>query len=260
MLEDISIERWGVGEPVVLVHGAMMGGEACWRKQRPLSERWLLVVLSRRGYVPNPPAPLSDYELDASDVAATLGDGAHLVGHSYGGLVAMLAAARRPDAVRSLCLLEPASQAFLRGDPEVEAGIQRHETRRQTKRDPREFLIDFMESVDAAAYVPDPLPAEMEQHARLLMTERAPYEAQIPDEILSAAHFPKLVVSGGHSDTQERVCDITAIAVGAMRCVVSGAAHLIPRAPRCNTVLERFWRNGDCESDTSAERGRPFEP
>ena len=37
------------------------------------------------------------------------GDGAHLVGHSYGGLAVLFAAARRPEATLSLTLLEPAT-------------------------------------------------------------------------------------------------------------------------------------------------------
>jgi len=49
----------------------------------------------------------SDYEVDARDVVDLLAAGAHLVGHSYGAVVAMLAAATRPDLARSLALIEP---------------------------------------------------------------------------------------------------------------------------------------------------------
>src|SRR5688572_28007906 len=123
----ILVDRFGTGPRVVLVHGAMTSGAATWKRQGPLGERWALVVPSRRGFVPNPPAEESDYDVDAQDVAGLLEDGAHLVGHSFGGLVALLAAALRPEAVRSLCLLEPATQALMRGDPVVEAGIAEHE-------------------------------------------------------------------------------------------------------------------------------------
>lgn len=46
--------------------------------------------------------------LDGALVAELLGDGAHLVGHSFGGCVALAAAAQRPDATLSLTLIEPA--------------------------------------------------------------------------------------------------------------------------------------------------------
>jgi pimeloyl-ACP methyl ester carboxylesterase len=49
-----------------------------------------------------------------------LGDGAHLVGHSYGALGALFAAALRPDAVRSLTLVEPPVYGLARGYPAAE--------------------------------------------------------------------------------------------------------------------------------------------
>lgn len=168
-----------------------------------------------------------------------LGDGAHLVGHSDGGLVALRAAALRPAAVRSLCLFEPATQALVRGDADIEAGIADHEHRRRSINDPRDFLVDFMSALEAGGVVvPDPLPAEMHQHAQLLLRERVPYEAEIPVETLASLSCPKLVVSGDHDRSQENVCDVTAHAIGAERSHLTGAGHLIPesawmqRAPR----------------------------
>ena len=44
--------------------------------------RWRLEVLNRRGYGKSPPPEVrSDFEEDARDIAALLGDDAHLVGH-----------------------------------------------------------------------------------------------------------------------------------------------------------------------------------
>jgi pimeloyl-ACP methyl ester carboxylesterase len=238
----IFVECWGDGARVVLVHGAMTTGAATWKRQRSLGERWKLVVPSRRGFVPNPPADESDYDVDAEDIAALLDDGAHLVGHSFGGLVALLAAARRPSAVHSLCLFEPATQALMRGDPEIEAGIAEHERRRLRFTDPREFLVDFMGALGAPdATVPDPLPDDMHQHAQLLLRERVPYEAQIPVATVASMPWPKLVVSGDHDRSQERVCDATARAIGAERARLGGAGHMIPRAVGCNELLEQFW-------------------
>jgi pimeloyl-ACP methyl ester carboxylesterase len=242
----IHVSRWGTGPPVVLVHGAMANGDATWQRQQPLAERWTLVVPTRQGFVPNPPLPPkdgSDYEVEAGDVAALLGDGAHLVGHSYGGLVAMFAAAQRPEAVRSLCLLEPAAQALRRGDPDVEAGILEHERRRDTITEPREFLVAFSSAIGAPAdAVPDPLPPDLERHVLLLMHERAPYGADIPVAALAAGPYPKLVVSGGHNEHQEQVCDTTAAAIGAERACLPGRGHLVSRAPGFNDLVEQFWR------------------
>ncbi|TFL16343.1 alpha/beta fold hydrolase [Jannaschia formosa] len=52
-------------------------------------------------------------------VADTLSGPLHVVGHSYGGCVAMAFAAPRPDTVRSLTLIEPVRFDLLRGGPDV---------------------------------------------------------------------------------------------------------------------------------------------
>ena len=244
-MADIFVAERGSGPRVVLVHGALASGESAWRRQRALAERWTLAVPSRRGYVPNPPADASDFERDADDIAELLDAGAHLVGHSYGGLIAALAAAQRPDAVRSLCLLEPATMALLRGDPDVEREAEEHAHRQRAVQDPREFLVGFLAMIGSpAAQPPDPLPPDLAQHTRLLMGERPPFDADIPTATLACAEFPKLVVSGGHDPTQERICDATAVAIGADRAVLPGAGHLVPRAEGCNELLEQLWTRG----------------
>jgi pimeloyl-ACP methyl ester carboxylesterase len=48
---DLHVERWGDGEPVVLVHGSLATGTQEWDAQRPLIEEGFpLVVFDRRGY------------------------------------------------------------------------------------------------------------------------------------------------------------------------------------------------------------------
>jgi pimeloyl-ACP methyl ester carboxylesterase len=61
----------------------------------------------------------NDAAADGAWCAELIGDGAHLVGHSFGGCVALDAASRRPDAVRSLPLIEPAMQRLATQDPNV---------------------------------------------------------------------------------------------------------------------------------------------
>src|ERR671936_693335 len=97
----VHVETVGSGPRVVLVHGSVGGGWTTWWAQRPLSERFTLVVPDRPGTPPNPPVDHVDFEEQAPLVAELLEDGAHLVGHSYGGVISLYAAALRPDAVRS---------------------------------------------------------------------------------------------------------------------------------------------------------------
>jgi hypothetical protein len=50
----IHAELVGSGPRVVLVHGNVNAGMRVWEAQRPLAERFTLVVVSRRRYPPNP--------------------------------------------------------------------------------------------------------------------------------------------------------------------------------------------------------------
>ena len=60
------------------------------------------------------------------------------------------------------------------------------------------------------------------------MAERPPWEAEIPLDVLAAADFPKLVISGDHSPAFERLCDVLAERMGARRAVIRGRGHTIP--------------------------------
>jgi pimeloyl-ACP methyl ester carboxylesterase len=91
---DLFVDSWGTGTPVVLVHGSLATGAEEWEAQRPLADQgFRLLVPDRRGYGQSPSAEGEDFLRDGDDIAELMGDGAHLVGHSYGGLGVMFAAA-----------------------------------------------------------------------------------------------------------------------------------------------------------------------
>jgi pimeloyl-ACP methyl ester carboxylesterase len=228
----------------VLVHGSVTGGAVTWARQRPLAERWELLVVDRPGFGATPAAGSVDFEVDASHVADVLADGAHLVGHSYGGVVSLLAAALRPEAVRSLTVVEPPAFALTRGVPEADALVDRlREHWRSGPRDPEAFLRRFMDLVGADASLPSPLPPPIAQGARVLLTERGPWEAEIPLDALRAAPFPILAVSGAHSPAFDAVCDALELGAGARRAVIPGAGHSVQRTGEpFNAVLEAFLR------------------
>jgi pimeloyl-ACP methyl ester carboxylesterase len=62
-------------------------------------------------------------------------------------------------------------------------------------------------------------------------------------------HFPKLVVSGGHSAGFEAICDDLAARIGASRTVVEGAGHEIQfTGPPINEALLALWRTASPHS------------
>jgi len=234
----MHLETVGAGPRIVLVHGS--GGTSGWPAQRPLAERYTLVMPTRSGYPPNPPLERIDFEEQAKELLELLEPEDHLVGHSYGGVILLLAAAEvRPT---SLTVLEPPAFGVARGHPAVDRLIEELAPLWPTDLEPEDFLRKFVEILGAfGSYnAPSPLPPEMEASVRALMVERAPWEAEIPFETLAAAPFPKLVVSGGHNAAFDAVCDVLEERLGAERAVLPGAGHSIPRAPGFNDLLVDF--------------------
>jgi pimeloyl-ACP methyl ester carboxylesterase len=241
---DLHVEVWGDGTPVVLVHGSLATGADEWSAQRVLADAgYRLIVPDRRGYGSSPAAPGEDFLVDADDLLELMSTGAHLVGHSYGGLVVMFAAARRPEATLSLTVLEPPAGSVADDDPAwraLEDGV-----RELWQRDlpDREWVVEFLETVGSD---PAELPAELLDVAvemvPVFRRGRPFYEADLPFAELAAATFPKLVVSGGHHAGFEAMCRALAQRIGAGHEVIAGAGHEIQftGAP-VNEALAKLW-------------------
>jgi pimeloyl-ACP methyl ester carboxylesterase len=226
----------------VLIHGSGGNADSAWGPVRPLGDRFELVMPNRGGYPPNPPLERIDFDRQAEELAPLLGDGAHLVGHSYGGVIALLIAARHSEAVRSLAVSEPPAFGVARGNVEVDDLVERLDAHfRDGPREPRAFAEGFMRIVGIDARLPDELPPEVERGIRALMAERPPWEAEIPLDELAAAPFRTLVISGAHNAAFDAVCDVLEERLPAERAVLPGAGHGLARAPGYPERLEAFW-------------------
>ena len=245
-MTDLFVESWGTGTPVVLVHGSLATALDEWQAQRPLAdEGFRLVVFDRRGYGQSPAADGEDFLRDADDIVELMGDGAHLVGHSYGGLGALVAAAKRPDATLSLALLEPGAFSLGQHNPSARQLVD--DLRRLWKEDlpDRDWVIRFLTAVGSD---PDAMPPELVDAAVPLVPvlrsgRRSLWDADLPLTELASAPFPKLVVSGGHSAGFDAICDDLAERIGASRMLVAGAGHEIQfTGPSINEALLALWR------------------
>jgi pimeloyl-ACP methyl ester carboxylesterase len=253
---DLHCEQHGEGPPVVLVHGSVLNGAMTWSAQQPLAERWRLVIIDRPGFGSSPPVDRVDFATDAGLVVEILDqakhlfgvDRVHLVGHSYGGVICLLAAATRPEALRSLTVIEPpafgvaAETAAVR---DLVARLKDH-WRAGPRENPARFLDIFLRLVGSAIELPDPLPPPLAQGAAMLVVERGPWEADIELKQLAEVPFPKLVVSGAHSSAFDAVCDVLEHDLVADRAVIAGAGHSIPRIGEAfNQRLDRFLIDAD---------------
>jgi pimeloyl-ACP methyl ester carboxylesterase len=244
-MTDLFVDSFGKGTPVVLVHGSLATGAEEWVAQQALGEEgFRLLVLDRRGYGRSPGAAGEDFLADAEDIAEVMGDGAHLVGHSYGGLGVMYAAARRPEATLSLTLLEPAAFGLAPKDPAGRALCDAVRGAWDEKLPDEEWAVRFLKAVgsDPSTFPPEFLAAALPL-VPVFRGGRPAWQTDLPLAALAAARFPKLVVSGGHSAGFDAICDDLAGRIGASRAVVAGADHEIQFTGKpVNDLLLELWR------------------
>lgn len=120
----------GSGEPVMLLHSSG-ASSAQWRALIDrLSSRFRVIAPDLYGYGASANwSGDSAFSLDeeAALVLALLGradEPVHLVGHSYGGAVALNIARTRGDLLRSLTVIEPVAFHLLRGVTSDEVALQ----------------------------------------------------------------------------------------------------------------------------------------
>jgi pimeloyl-ACP methyl ester carboxylesterase len=229
-------------ERIVLVHGSVVGGRATWREQRrSVTDAADLVVLERPGFPPGPLEPV-DFERHADWLAERLADNDHLVGHSYGGVITMLAAAETSARLGSLTVIEPPCTRVALEDPVVADFARRGaEVYAEGARlEPETFLRIFLTAVGSDFDPPSPLPPALEQGARALALERGPWEADIPLDELRARRLPTLVVSGAHHPAFDAICDVLERELGAERLVLPGHGHNPQLSPAFTDALLDF--------------------
>ena len=237
---------------------AKSGGDRHFSAQERLASRgWQVIVPDRPGHGRSPsPGRPDDAEADGEWVAELLEDGAHLVGHSFGGCVALAAAAKRPSAVRSLTLIEPAMHKLATSDPRVRRLVLR-------------FLLVVAFSWSAASRatrfaklvgVPPEVrggssPGELERMGKSLSRMKIPSKETLQRQLNDIEHagVPLLVVTGGWSPAFEATGDRVA-SVGKGRRIVIKSDHHLPQlvSDEFNQVLVTFME----ESDAKRAAGR----
>ena len=175
---------------LLFVHGSVVNAELTWAAQKPLADRFELVLPNRRGFPPGPDVDRVDFEDEAVWFEQFLEPGTHVVGHSYGGVIALLLAAAHPE-LGSLTVIEPPATSVARGVPAVDDFVAGAEWLwSEGPRDPAEFLATFFTAVGTPV-PPGEFNAALLQGARTLMVERLPSEAEIPLDALAADALPE---------------------------------------------------------------------
>lgn len=116
------------GDPLVLVHGSW-GDHHNWDLMVPaLAKSFRVLTYDRRGHSRSERAPgQGSVREDVADLAALVEHldlaPAHVVGNSFGGVIALRLAAERPDLFRSLLVHEPPLLGLL-DDPAARGQLQ----------------------------------------------------------------------------------------------------------------------------------------
>ncbi|MDM0044399.1 alpha/beta fold hydrolase [Variovorax dokdonensis] len=253
----MHLVRWGTDGPcVVLVHGSAqgsaLGGDSHFSRQQGLAQRgWQLLVPDRPGHGRSPdPGRPDDATLDGELVAQLLpGEGAHLVGHSYGGCVALDAAMRDPSRVRSLTLIEPAMAALAMNRLEVLRFGLRMVSTLVFSTSPIARIEGFIRLVNIPPEVRGgSSPAELERMGDAIKRLRLPSGKTLRRQLetLRAAGVPMLVVSAGWSRAFDIVCDTVADVGGGRRLDIA-TPHHFPQlvSDKFNDALDAFMRESD---------------
>lgn len=119
----LHVERRGAGAPVLLLHSSGLSSRQWRRLERDVVARGSTAILADLTGHGQSPAWLEperfSFEVDVDRVAEIVSserERVHLVGHSYGGLVALKVAARDPSRLASLTLVDPVAFGVLADD------------------------------------------------------------------------------------------------------------------------------------------------
>jgi pimeloyl-ACP methyl ester carboxylesterase len=236
----------GEGVPIVMVHSGGLSSRQWTRIAGRFAGTHRVIAPDLLGVGGSDPVPPGEFHFH-EDVAMLEGlldalgiETHHLVGHSYGGLVGVTAALRRPARVRSLSLFEPVAFGVLysKGD---EAGVRDLEDYDHDGtffddavggQEPwMERFIDWWQGPGAWRGLPDPskqaflrVGRKVFQEVRSLTADRTPHQAY------ASLTAPALLMRGGRSPIAARqVCAILAESMpNAELATFEDAGHMAP--------------------------------
>ncbi len=271
----VAYAATGSGETVLLLHATASAGAQWQALAETLRSDWRVVAPDLYGYGESDPWPghgpfaLAEEAALAEAVLADAGRGPfHLIGHSYGGAVALRLAMQQPERLLSLVLIEPVAFHLLRQEAPSPAnrdlfgevmevatlvsgaaasGDYRHAMAR---------FVDYWNGQGAWLRAKPELQGALARHtpkvaldfwaATTESTPRAAYERiAVPTLILSGARSPR---------PTRRIAELLAESLPASRLqTIDGAGHMLPLTHRDAVnaaILAHLLRN-------KADRHRP---
>jgi pimeloyl-ACP methyl ester carboxylesterase len=232
------VQQLGRGSPVVLIHGLVIGNLATWYfgVAPRLARRRSVLLYDQRGHGLSQPAESGfDLATSSADLASLLAavdgfDGAvDVMGHSYGGAVALRFALDEPDRVRRLVVLDAPLPPF---DPAEVAAMMEEVDAEQLEKllalDHQQFS-DLVSRLAVGRGRRGARRADRARHLREGTTVTADLMSEPPIDAdrLAGLHRPVLCVYGSTSPFRGRADELAAVLPDA-RVVELAGGHLLP--------------------------------
>lgn len=246
----------GQGEPVVLLHSSA-SSSAQWRVLADrLGDRYRVIAPDLYGYGGTPTwTGCGPFRLDhEAQVVCRLigraGEPVHLVGHSFGGAVALNVARTRPDLLASLTVIEPVAFHLLRGQDrealEEISGVAADIGKALACGDYFGGIarfVDYWSGPGAWAGVPAEKHAAFAARlAKVALDFHATLNEPASLEDFAALALPTLVLQGSSSPLPtRRICELlAAVLPDGQLTRVEGAGHMAPLTHRdsVNALVE----------------------
>jgi pimeloyl-ACP methyl ester carboxylesterase len=232
----------GFGTPVLLLHGSA-SSSAMWTPViHALKVRFRLIAPDLIGYGRTDAWP-DDYKFHLEDelrliepLIEHLPGGAHVVAHSYGGVVALgLARAGRVN-IRSLTLIEPVAFHMARSDTQAWAEVERFSSgfgERMAKSEvdaAMRHFVDYWSTAGTWEAMDEGTRANMRRAAPKIMHEFNAASADQAVDALRDVAFPVRLIAGDMSPLPvRRIAALIAERLpNASLEVFAGANHLLP--------------------------------
>lgn len=257
---SLAVTEAGSGAPVLLLHSSGLSATQWRRLSQGLATTHRVLAPDLPGYGRNPPLDaetLAIYgftrDVDAVEsLARDLGAPVHVIGHSYGGLLAFELARRGTVPIASLAAYEPVAFGVLTDppDPEALAAMPPADAFFDRSAGLETFLarfVDWWNGPGAWAALPPAGKAPFLASGEKTFTEvRSLVESPTPAAAFRTITAPTLLLSGSRSPlSARRICARLAAALPHARHVeLAGAGHMGPltHGPEVNALLEQHVR------------------
>lgn len=248
----ITVRETGSGTPVVLLHGSA-GNGGQWRgvtdalTDRLGDGRFQFQMPDLHGYGRSEPWPghspmkLCDEAAVVWALIRRLGRPVHLVGHSYGGAAALIAALHASRDIRSLTLIEPVAFHLLRGGDRQDRILFQEAMALADGIDrglatggawvALERFVDFWNGTGTWARLSREVKADaVRRMGAIALNFWATTTERMPLDLIAGLRTPTLLITGGQSPRiGQRIPEILAAALPvATSYRIRKAGHMLP--------------------------------